>query len=106
MRIAPLAEAAGVTVRWRPFLLGDPERVQVRLRVAPLSPPNGWVWAIGLLVLVNFLIRQFHPAPQVMPIAFLQQRIGEHFCQRRRDGERKAAGHFVLRHFTENRNER
>src|SRR6188768_3411312 len=28
MRIAPLAEAAGVTVRWRPFLLGPIFRAQ------------------------------------------------------------------------------
>jgi hypothetical protein len=51
------ATGAGCTQLGRWFLLGDPERMQVRLRIAPVEPPPGWISAILLLVTVNFLIR-------------------------------------------------
>ncbi len=54
----------------------------------------------------DFLIRQFHPALEIAPVAGLQQRIVQHFRQRRRDGDGKAAGHFVLRQSDENGNQR
>jgi hypothetical protein len=58
--------------RW--FLLGDSERMQVQLRIAPLATPQGWISAILLLVTFNFLIRlwlRVSPA-QSVTLGFLE----------------------------------
>jgi hypothetical protein len=68
------ATGAGCAQLGRWFLLGDPERMQVRLRIAPVESPPGWISAILLLVTVNFLTRlwlRVSPA-QSVTLGFLE----------------------------------
>ena len=55
---------------------------------------------------LDFLICQFHPTLEVAAVAGLQQPIVEHFRQRRRDGDGKTAGDFVLCQSAENIDQR
>ena len=54
----------------------------------------------------NLLVCELYALLKVAPIARLQQRIVQHFCQGGRDGEREAAGYLILCHLAQSGGER
>src|SRR5262245_27782665 len=54
----------------------------------------------------NLLVCQLYALLKVAPIACLQHRIVQHFCQGGRDGEREAAGYLILCHLAQSGSER